>query len=311
MILQNFTEFEAYKEAHKDFDIQLTLTHPDRSAWSIRHLQVGELHIQTGSDGCGDVAEGATRPDGWLFYFQASGSRGLVNGRRFEADSIVIAPPGAEFCLASQGTHDWGTVFFPTDCTVLPHFDLSANLGSLQVVRVGQTIVDGFVQTIASYANAVQDEPTVANEAACIGNMQEQLSQFAVKMMGVSQSAGESAFSSTNPFQLVQSAAQCIDRWPHMAPSISLLARELDVSERTLRSAFLSCLGIPPYQYLVAKRLNCARRLLLQSDPEQITVRQVAAKFGFWDYGRFAAKHRELFGELPSETLHRGNHDTK
>ena len=34
-------------------------------------------------------------------------------------------------------------------------------------------------------------------------------------------------------------------------------------------------------------------------------VSEVAARWGFYQFGRFAARYRELYGERPSETLHR------
>jgi AraC family ethanolamine operon transcriptional activator len=100
-------------------------------------------------------------------------------------------------------------------------------------------------------------------------------------------------------------AVELVEHWPQMSPTVGELARRADASERTLRSVFVKYLGMPPYQYLIARRLNHARQLLLESDSDELSVREVAAKVGFWDFGRFAGKYRRLFGELPSETLRR------
>jgi AraC-like DNA-binding protein len=51
--------------------------------------------------------------------------------------------------------------------------------------------------------------------------------------------------------------------------------------------------------------LNRARQALLASDSEEDKVTAIAAKLGFTELGRFAVRYRELFGESPSETLHR------
>jgi AraC family ethanolamine operon transcriptional activator len=80
-----------------------------------------------------------------------------------------------------------------------------------------------------------------------------------------------------------------------------------EVSERTLRYAFLEQFGISPKSYLLAMRLNGVRRLLSHADSSSATIADVANHWGFWHMGQFAADYRKLFGELPSETLNRQN----
>ena len=90
---------------------------------------------------------------------------------------------------------------------------------------------------------------------------------------------------------------------PNQSLSISDLARHIGVPERTLRTAFQKCYGLSPIEYLRIYRLHKARGLLLASCQDQTTVTEVAFGLGFWDLGRFAGAYRQLFGELPSETL--------
>jgi AraC family ethanolamine operon transcriptional activator len=306
MIHQVFSEYEAYQEAHKDVDIQLTLSHPERSQWSLRHLLVDSLHIQSGSDGCGDVAEGTTRQDGWILYFQTSGQRGLANGEQLTRDSVAVAGPGAEFCLTSQGCHDWTSIFFPSESLIARcGIDPSSSPRLLQVVSPGQELVERMEQTTNGFMEAATADDSLTNEAAIVYSFCEEMYRIAERIFGNANPTEQAEDRSLNRHQLVRQAIELIEEWPHMSPTVSELARKLNVSERTLRSIFVEYLGISPHRYLVAKRLNHARRLLLMSDPDEITVRQAAAKVGFWDFGRFAKKHRRLFGELPSETLQR------
>lgn len=81
------------------------------------------------------------------------------------------------------------------------------------------------------------------------------------------------------------------------------LAKSLDVSLATLHRFFIDWFGLPPSRYLLSKRLYLARRRL--SSGEYATVTEVATSCGFWEFGRFSARYREQFGELPSETLRR------
>ena len=74
-------------------------------------------------------------------------------------------------------------------------------------------------------------------------------------------------------------------------------------SERNLRYIFGEFVGISPNHYLSTLRLCEARRLLSEAAPGQNTVRAIALECGLWDLSRFAESYRQLFDELPSETL--------
>ncbi len=77
------------------------------------------------------------------------------------------------------------------------------------------------------------------------------------------------------------------------------------VSERALRRGFRRYFGLPPRRYLQLRRLHQAHRLLRDGHPAEITVTEVAAQLGMWDFGRFAHRYHRLFGERPSDTLRR------
>jgi transcriptional regulator GlxA family with amidase domain len=88
---------------------------------------------------------------------------------------------------------------------------------------------------------------------------------------------------------------------------ISALCRTLEVSERTLRKAFHKTLGLAPCRHLRMLRLSQARRALLCADAKFVTVTEIATCFGFVELGRFSVEYRKVFGECPSQTLHRAS----
>jgi len=71
---------------------------------------------------------------------------------------------------------------------------------------------------------------------------------------------------------------------------------------RTLNRAFRERFGVGPKSYLKRQRLSAVRTALLTSPPET-RVADVANTHGFWHMGQFAKDYKEMFGELPSETL--------
>ena len=91
----------------------------------------------------------------------------------------------------------------------------------------------------------------------------------------------------------------------HRRTTVPQLAEAAGVSQRTLEYAFRECLGLTPLQFLRRCRLNHAHRDLRSATPESKLVTDVAISWGFSDLGRFAAEHRRLFGENPSQTLAR------
>jgi AraC family ethanolamine operon transcriptional activator len=87
---------------------------------------------------------------------------------------------------------------------------------------------------------------------------------------------------------------------------IGQLCREIDVSERTLRDAFHKLAGMPPLAYLKTEQLNRVYRTLHKADPAETLIKQIAYRNGFRHIGQFCGDYKQLFGELPSETLQRG-----
>jgi AraC-like DNA-binding protein len=83
------------------------------------------------------------------------------------------------------------------------------------------------------------------------------------------------------------------------------LCAAIGTTERTLRTCCEEHLGTSPNKYLVRRRMSQARRTLRDSDKTATTVTEVAARWGFWNFGRFATEYKSLFGELPSATLAR------
>ncbi len=85
---------------------------------------------------------------------------------------------------------------------------------------------------------------------------------------------------------------------------ISFIINELDISESQLHQAFKKEYGITPKRYLNQLRFNAIKRELLFSDPNSITIANIARKYNFFEMGHFSAQYKKIFGETPSQTLH-------
>ena len=81
---------------------------------------------------------------------------------------------------------------------------------------------------------------------------------------------------------------------------LSELARAAGVSKRTLQKQFVQVLGMSPLGYLRRLRLIAARQEILQANSASIA--DIAMRFGYSHFGRFATDYRRCFGETPSAT---------
>ncbi|MEQ9396084.1 AraC family transcriptional regulator [Haliea sp.] len=91
----------------------------------------------------------------------------------------------------------------------------------------------------------------------------------------------------------------------HISENLSMntLAELTGVSERRLYEGFRRFQNISPMRYVQQTRLKAVRSALQTSRDTSVT--QIATEYGFTQLGRFAALYRQVYGELPSETVAR------
>jgi len=75
------------------------------------------------------------------------------------------------------------------------------------------------------------------------------------------------------------------------------------ISERSLQYAFKDAFGMTPGQFMRRRRLHAVRRSLRTCAPNHKNVSEIATEHGFYEFGRFAAEYKQIFGKLPSHTL--------
>ena len=85
---------------------------------------------------------------------------------------------------------------------------------------------------------------------------------------------------------------------------ISDICRDIGVSRRALQYSFQDVLGINPVAFVRVLRLNRARHDLVRIGAS-LQVKDVIDRWGFWHPSRFSCEYKQLFAELPSETLRR------
>lgn len=102
--------------------------------------------------------------------------------------------------------------------------------------------------------------------------------------------------------QLVRGAVELIESDSAPLLSVREVARHLGVSVRTLELSFRRDLDRSPRDFMQDFRVARAHDDLTRGG-RQVTVTQIAAKWGFAHTGRFAAYYRTRYGCWPSQTL--------
>jgi AraC-like DNA-binding protein len=83
------------------------------------------------------------------------------------------------------------------------------------------------------------------------------------------------------------------------------LCKEVGASTRTLQVCCNEHLGMGAKHYLLLRRMQLVRHALRKGNSAETTVTEIATRYGFWQFGRFAIQYRALFEESPSATLAR------
>lgn len=108
---------------------------------------------------------------------------------------------------------------------------------------------------------------------------------------------------SHNPYHLVNEIDEYIEHHIDELITVSDLCKIMRVSRRKIQYSFQEVLGINPKLYLINKRLYAVHEELKKTNLEVDNVGNIAFKYGFFHLGNFAKYYKNIFKQLPSDTL--------
>lgn len=310
MVSAEFRDCDAYFEAIDDVNVRFTLQGLETNLWRINSLTLPHgINIQHCWSGSGSIAQGVSRDGGFELAVPAAGHY-TANAEPVPFESALFMVPGSEFLVSIPKSHSWFGVFVPESLAIA--IGLIGESGrrarrQTQIIRnttPGECSVPSLLGRF--FAN-VRMRPEIAG-------CEQALLRFEAELLAVMGRAYGfvPAPMSKNPgrtpvvdHRTVNRALDAIEASPETAIPMAVLVQATNVSERSLRAGFRKYLGMSPTQYMRLRTLNRARQRLAASRADQASVAKVATDLGVWDLGRFAARYRQLFGELPSATLRR------
>lgn len=236
-------------------------------------------------------------------------SPGLFAKQLLTHDSVLTFRGDNDFTLTTPDNFDVVAVAVPEQAlidAIQPHSNEELNklfpsAPSVLVIPPGK--LDELRNCLLSIFDPGNFEPGLlaypqvqkAMRSAIIGHLAE--------VLGTATQAPPPSRSFKGRLQVVRDATDYALSHTTEPITVGDLCEKLNISRRMLNYCFLEVFGTNPVQYLRTLRLNGVRRELRECSGSTSAIRDIASNWGFWHLSRFAGEYRELFGELPSDTL--------
>lgn len=312
-IQRRFSDFDEMAEVVHDW--QLEFVQLDRGTFWAKVEQAGAECFQLGHARFGRrLHQRGGTPEG-LRTFVVPGSsefRILWRGQELLCHDIGVFPVGGVLDSVSVPGFD---VFIPSlpeemldlraDSLGLPTVDRI--LGGSEVVHCEAAAVDRLRTWLRSVTTELVEQPALLDDRQTNEEIAWAIAGNLITTLATGADTEPRRMRSPR-FRLSEASLDYIACHPGQMLRVSDVADAVGTSERTLRRAFRERFGVSTKEYLKARQLRAARRELSRLSPDQVQVREVALRWGFWHSSQFAQDYRRAFGELPSDTLRRSMH---
>lgn len=311
-LTRSFADFEPYRDAIVHADVRMRVLGMEQPRYSIVQSVAGGLGLQWAQEGSGQLSEGSTDRGAFGLYMQLNARPRLLNGMPLDPHSIVVLPPGAEFCFSCDHANSWLAVRVPIESVAVPGETAQEDLlDSVSVVRAGRNMARTLRTSVLTYLRSLENESGLSLAPAAETSFESEMLLIARRICARSSDMKLDSEHDLSPRskrhdRIAMEAAELIEASWNGSISVATVAKSLGVSERTLLTAFRSRHDKSPRQFIQAMRLNRARTRLRLASESGALIQDVAAECGFWDFGRFASKYQRLFGELPTQTVKKG-----
>lgn len=299
---KEFDDFDAWGEAVQGADLRLVCDGVEKPVWQLTVRQIASVTLQMAHEGGGNLCFGGNTHRGTLIYMPLGDPhRHVVNGERLDDRSLLVIPPGGDFCIqVRKRSHAWCSVALPED-VLGAHGDRSHVLRAdpMRVRRLRR-----LVEQLTQMEAGAEAPPAGSTQTQADANAARRVITDALSCIGPRESprapVGRPRVDRT---EVVRRVVTILDGNPMGHRSIADLAVSVGVHPRTLSRVFHDMYGVSPRHFVRLRTLHTVRRSLREADPARDTVARILARHGVWELGRFAGLYRRQFGEAPSRTL--------
>lgn len=233
----------------------------------------------------------------------------LFNCEEFTPGQVAIMVPGSEnyyrnrdhfqhlsFCLPLELLRS--IVQLEQACAVEPLLRYShvISITPAQTMQLSRLVW----QALAHLAGDLE----LANSSSLLAEVEREIAGALVQILSAAKNRGNSSLAIRQRLKYFRRSRDFIEAQLGNRLTLDQIARETAISQRSLRTAFQQVTGMSPSQYIKSRRLAEVHHQLLALDPAETQVTDIALRCGFSHMGYFARDYRNMYGQLPRETLH-------
>ncbi len=308
----SFDQFEELAEVVSEWDLEFHQLSPTIAQAKLAQLATVETVINHIHIGCIFDQQGHT-PDGYrTFGVLASKTPSITfRGQTAHPDNLMCFPKDNELSATSPASFDAYTLSIRKDFLDARIYQLTGLDPEVLLYPEGAVLegvphqvneLRSFIEWTFQQASLFAQKPALL---AALLNTIDFENTVVRRLAQCLQSAKKATqrLSSKKIQHAIEQSVQIIRHESQDPLIIRDLAKRLDISQSSLEHGFKKHFGVNPKKYLKYTQLNLARNLLLHSDSQTTKVTDIANLYGFWHMGQFAKDYKNLFGELPRQTL--------
>lgn len=229
-----------------------------------------------------------------------------VNGTTLSRDSVFVLPPNGALHVLSptdgaimaitihRETFLHQAALAPAAADWLAQ--LSSTIGTLHAPRLAQRFREDAMTALESVAQSSTPLPRAMIGQALSTSLASKVSLEWNSTLAREMNDANASFDRYRQCQKLLDAANL------PVEDTLRLGQSVGASKRAVENAFSKVVSMGPLTYSRVLRLHAARRKLSDPTYANLSIGDIAADHGFWDWSRFSHTYGQHFGERPSET---------
>jgi AraC-like DNA-binding protein len=304
--VRTFTDPEDFAASFLS-NVKLTILKRGSFAAKRINVDLGRLQVNRCFDELPRVGHSAEIAERAIISFRTHPGPNLTrDGLQMSMPNLIWRRTAASFFQKSDGFANWGAMSLPLEqldamgttfagCDLTPPKDaLSVTPSSVAMARLQRLH--------AAAGQLAEDAPAVIAHPEAARSLEQALIGAAVECLRSGQT-GEDRSALRQHAKIMRKFYSIVEERGDEALYVPELCASIGVSERTLRICCQEQLGVSPKRYVLLRRMHLVHQALREGDRNTTTVTEIATRYGFWQFGRFAGEYKAIFDELPSITL--------